>query len=464
MIYMCLELEKLETKSFQFCPLRTNLTPKFIPIDTSSIIDLLVDKDSLIALGKNNKNELLQDIETNKKDIWAMFFNLDKIKQKNYSFDYRISTDCFSVSIQLLHNSFSEKEKQKKLNMKNKKKEMKETCKDMNQEEKEKYKLELEKIKKLKQEEIKLENKKLKQKMKDEFKKLSNEEKIIVKEKMDLERKLKNYIEFPYLEELDEIELTSIKNNYVVIDPGKRTLLYMKNKDGKRLRYTNKTHIKKIKRLKYNKLLQNYRDKNGTSKKENKLSFFNSRTCNYEKFKEYILNKNIINKELFEDYKKDIFRKYKWYGYINRKRAETDLVKDIKKTFGNDVNIVQGDWSCGKNMRHMISTPNLGLKRKLNEYFNVYNLEEFRTSLLNYKTEEKCENLYLPDKKGVVRKLHSVLTFQTENKRSGCINRDENSVNNMLKIVEYYLEHKDRPEKFKRNFKFEEPIKDINHS
>ena len=46
-----------------------------------------------------------------------------------------------------------------------------------------------------------------------------------------------------------------------------------------------------------------------------------------------------------------------------------------------------------------ISTPNLTLKRKLAEYMKVYNLDEFRTSCLNYKTEEKCENIYLPDKK-----------------------------------------------------------------
>jgi hypothetical protein len=48
-----------------------------------------------------------------------------------------------------------------------------------------------------------------------------------------------------------------------------------------------------------------------------------------------------------------------------------------------------------------------------------------------------------------------VLTFQTESNRMGCINRDENSVNNMIKIVNYYLEYKDRPEKFKRSFKLE---------
>jgi hypothetical protein len=70
---------------------------------------------------------------------------------------------------------------------------------------------------------------------------------------------------------------------------------------------------------------------------------------------------------------------------------------------------MHGDWSIGRSMRGVISTPNLGLKRKLSEHFTFYNLDEFRTSILNCKTEEKNENLYLPDKKQVVRKLHSVL-------------------------------------------------------
>ena len=106
-----------------------------------------------------------------------------------------------------------------------------------------------------------------------------------------------------------------------------------------------------------------------------------------------------------------------------------------------------------------ISTPNLALKRKLAEYIKVYNLDEFRSSCLNYKTEEKCENIYLPDKKGIQRKIHSVLTFQMENKRMGCINRDMNAVNNMVKIAKTYLTDKTRPEKFRRDYKFSEEIK-----
>jgi hypothetical protein len=64
--------------------------------------------------------------------------------------------------------------------------------------------------------------------------------------------------------------------------------------------------------------------------------------------------------------------------------------------------------------------------------------------------------MYLPDKKGTERKIHSILTYQTESKRMGCINRDENAVNNMIKIVNTFIKDKSRPEKFRRDYKFPE--------
>ncbi len=57
----------------------------------------------------------------------------------------------------------------------------------------------------------------------------------------------------------------------------------MKNKK-QRNRYSNKKHAKLTKRLKYQRLIQNY--KNDISKVENELIKYNSRTCNFEKFKE----------------------------------------------------------------------------------------------------------------------------------------------------------------------------------
>jgi hypothetical protein len=38
-----------------------------------------------------------------------------------------------------------------------------------------------------------------------------------------------------------------------------------------------------------------------------------------------------------------------------------------------------------------------------------------------------------------------------ENNQIGCINRDENAVNNMIKIVEYFLVYKRRPLNYCRN-------------
>ena len=44
----------------------------------------------------------------------------------------------------------------------------------------------------------------------------------------------------------------------------------------------------------------------------------------------------------------------------------------------------------------------------------------------------------------------------------GCVNRDENAVNNMIKIVNTFIKDKTRPEKFRRDYKFseEQEIKD----
>ena len=95
----------------------------------------------------------------------------------------------------------------------------------------------------------------------------------------------------------------------------------------------------------------------------------------------------------------------------------------IEKKYSKDHTIIIGDWSIGKQMRNFISTPNLSLKRKLKERFKVYNIDEFRTSKLHYKTEEECSNLYHIDnnkikEKRKIRKIHAVLTFKMEKKRT----------------------------------------------
>lgn len=452
MIYMCLELEKIEVKSFQFFPLRTDIAPKYISIDTKSIIEILVD---------SNKNEYLGNIEKYKKILWNKYFKLNDpiFQQKNYSFNYMISTDCFATSIQLINNNAIEKDNQKKQNMKHKKVEMMEICKGLTQQEKEEHKL------KLKQQQKELQREKIK-KMKEQYKLLPKEEQQKIKDKY----KKKEYIEFPYLEELNEEQFNKLKNSTrIVCDCGKRSLLFMLDNKGNKFNYTNKQYIHETKRLKYQRLLQNYKNKNNIDTIENKLTDYNSKSCTYETFKTFIRNKNKINEQLFKKYENQIFRKYKWYSFINKKKTISKLVKNIKNIFGNNSIYCFGDWSIGmdkrgEQMKYMISTPNITLQRQLSEHLTIYTIDEFRTSMLHYKTEQKTDNLCVPDKKGIMRNLHSVLTCQMENKRIGCINRDENAVKNMQKIVNCFIKDKSRPIKFRRNFDLDKNqiIKDDN--
>ena len=135
------------------------------------------------------------------------------------------------------------------------------------------------------------------------------------------------------------------------------------------------------------------------------------------------------------------------------------MLNTIEKIYSKDgikPIIIIGDWSIGKQMRSIISTPNIALKRKLKERFKVYNIDEFRTSCLHYKTEKKCKNLYLKDLKGVSRKKHSILTFKMENKRTGCINRDRNWCKNMKKIFNHYIKTGERLERYRRGYKLED--------
>ena len=417
MIFMNLQLEEMNTKMFQFFPLQTHLIPRHIQIDTKSLVELLIDTD---------KKQYFDNIETNKEKLWNTFFKLHHMNK--YVFDYTIITDGYSVSLRFLHTDFVNEERIKKDKMKNGKKLMK----GLTDEEKE----------------IKKQEKQVQQnKLKEETRKRRELEK---KEKKETKKEVLH--EFPYI---DEVSKDFLDGKHIFIDPGKRSLLTMMDDDGNYFSYTNKQRIKETKRIKYSSLLKNYKDKQNITEIENTLSLFNSKTCDIEKFKEYIKEKLKVNDAIAKLYQDEKFRKYKWYSYINTKRTEDNMLNKIENKYGKDIKIIIGDWSIGKQMRNFISTPNLSIKRKLNTRFEVYNIDEFRTSCLNYKTEELCNNLYLPDKRNIERKMHSILTFKMENKRKGCINRDKNGCKNIQKVFNHYIETGERPEKYKRDYKFQ---------
>ena len=442
MIFMCLELEKIERKSFQFFPIQSNSIPRHIQIDTKALVELYIDtekhkhlldiwiKDTPEEPINKIKKNLYNCLEDNKEFIWDTFFDI-KQKLKNYIFDYTIITDGYSVSLRFLHDDFIEGEKIKKLNMK----EAKKALKGLSKTEKDKIK----------------EEKKIKKKEESKQKNLEIKDKIY-KSKKELKK------ENPEFHYIDEVSKEVLEGKHIFIDPGKKNLFSMMDNNGSYFSYTNKQYIKETKRLKYQALLKNYKNKIGITEIEDDLNKYNSKTCNMEKFKDYINAKLKANEKIIPLYKDFKFRQYKWYSYINKKRTEDNMVNKIIKKFSKNHIIIIGDWSIGKQMRNFISTPNLSLKRKLKETFKVYNIDEFRTSCLSYKTEELCENLYLKfkkDPKNKERKIHSILTYKMENNRKGCMNRDKNGCKNIEKVFKSYMEKGERPEKYRREYKLQ---------
>ena len=86
-IYINKQLEKLECKQFHCFPIRTDIVPKYIEIDTSALLELLIDKGT--SQYRNGKGQ----IEKSKTELWDKFFNMNNKAFKyntKYNFDYSI--------------------------------------------------------------------------------------------------------------------------------------------------------------------------------------------------------------------------------------------------------------------------------------------------------------------------------------------------------------------------------------
>ena len=83
---------------------------------------------------------------------------------------------------------------------------------------------------------------------------------------------------------MNDKQLEELKdNNWITCNSDKKCLMFMKNKEGITYRYSNRKHVHYTKRLKYQRLIQNYKDKNNISNVENELTNYNIRSCKIRK-------------------------------------------------------------------------------------------------------------------------------------------------------------------------------------
>ena len=377
MLYMNSVLEKQESKLFQPLPLRNNIIPKHIIIDTASLINLFCpekDKDG----NKVKKGELLSNVKDNQNEVWRNFLNLkNKIfKNKYYQFHNQIQTDGISCCLLFIRKDLKDKKWGSR---------------------------------------------------------------IPVLQEQD----------FHTIEDLSKEQLDTLKDrNIVGCDPGKHSLVYMMDKKGNKLEYTaSQRKIESYGKRNQRILLQEKR-KHKIIEKETRLSIQNSKSVNYDKFKVYLVEKNKLNKETIDFYKKEVWRKMKFRQYSYGKKSIDTFLNKIKETFGENILIGYGNWSRSSQMKYTMPTLNKGLRKLIHKKYDTITINEFYTSQKCCECRKDLKH-YKNKNGGEIYRLFTCSNcVSCENKNIVFRTRDKNSAINILNLTECWIHNQTRPVEF----------------
>jgi len=265
-----------------------------------------------------------------------------------------------------------------------------------------------------------------------------------------------------YITELCNEDLEMCKSKKIIsIDPGKNSLVYMLDENKNKLRYSCCQRRRESLRKRCNKIILREKQKNKIIEEETKLSSYNCKSVNYNKFKKYITEKSKLNDKARDFYEKELYRKLKWRNWIYQRKSEDKFLNRIEETYGNkeDLLLCYGNWSNNKQMKYIMPTKGVGLRRVIQKNFSVVLVDEFRTSKLCSHCNCELEHY---------NNLHRVLVCRgckssgSESKNTTFMNRDMNACMNMLHISKSWIQSKIRPEQFCRtlisnpDFSFEE--------
>ena len=377
---MMKRLEKDEVSVNNVFPMRSEIIPKHIRLDTTTLVHALMTKQ------QGNKSDYLFEgnLKRNEDKIWGFFFRTERqcFKKPQYTFHHMVETDGVSCTILLIRNDLIGK---------------------------------------------RIPSNKVK----------NNEE---------------------YIDELKDY--TKLQDKKIVgIDPNMADLLYCVDGDTKErlfFRYTQDQRRKETKHKKYRDLILEFKKEKIDGKTiielETELSTFNRKSLDIIEFKKYIKKKNELNHNLFEFYKKYIFRKLKLNSYMNRLKTEQNMIRRFKKIFGEpkDTIIAVGDWEQKKHRQFKEPLKGKGFRILFRNYgYLVYLVDEFRTSCKCSNCEDEKGNCIKfrkarnpkPNKSDSILK-HGVLICK---KCNALWNRDENSSRNIYKIAYNAINKKERP-------------------
>ena len=107
MIYMMKHIEQEEFSINNVFPLRSDIIPKHITLDSTTIVNLLLRKEQ----GKKDDYLSKGNLKKRKSEIWDFFFRTQRkcFKREGYSFHHMIETDGVSCSILLIRDDLIDK-------------------------------------------------------------------------------------------------------------------------------------------------------------------------------------------------------------------------------------------------------------------------------------------------------------------------------------------------------------------
>jgi hypothetical protein len=374
MLYMNSVLEKMESKLFQPLPLRNNIIPKHIILDTASLINLFCpekDKEGK----KVKKGELLSNVKDSQNEVWNNFLDLRNIifKNKHYQFHNQIQTDGISCCLLFIRKDLKDKKWGSKVPI-----------------------------------------------LQDQ--------------------------EFHSIEDLSKEQLDTLKDrNIVGCDPGKRNLVYMMDKNGNKLQYTAPQRKRESKAKTNQRILLVEKNRNGIIQKETALSLQNSKSVDYDKFKTYLVEKNKLNKETIEFYKRETWRKMKFRQYSYGKKSIDTFLNKIKEIFGENILIGYGNWSRSTQMKYFMPTMNKGLRKLIHKKYDTITINECNTSKKCCGCHNDLEYYKDKENKQVFRLLVCSNCVSCENKKIVFRTRDANSAINIMNLTKTWIETQERP-------------------
>ena len=381
MLYMNEVLEKQESKLFQPLPLRNNIVPKHIILDTASLVSLFCPANKTDGI---KKGELHKNLKENQHDIWDAFLNLNHkiFRNQHYQFHHQIQTDGISCCLLFIRKDLKDK-------------------------------------------------------------KWGSRVPSIPEQ------------DFYGIEDLSKEQLDTLKvRNIVGCDPGKHSLIYMMDKNGKKLQYTASQRKIESYGKRNQRILLQEKKKHKITEKETHLSFQNSKSVDYTKFKKYLVEKDKLNKEVSEFYKKETWRKMNFRQYSYGKKSIDNFFNTIQETFGSNILIGYGNWSRDTQMKHFMPTMNKGLRKQIHKRYDTITINEFNTSKKCCDCYNEMKHYRDKENKEVYRLFVCSNCVSYQNKQTVFRTRDANSAVNIMNLTACWINKQTRPEEFSRASSF----------